>query len=240
MKLADLQFLHCFIHLTFWSVSWTWIRWEIGEFFECCIQLKESCMIWSQLTVKQGWEERKVVWSKGRHTFQGIEEMAISYRRECYSKWVPQKDESSSSEESEEDVEKAKTVMQSLSSIHTLMRQVSKVNTSRIQELRRRTRRKLEMSDWESEEDDEAQFECSSSRSRTCSCIKVFISRKSSADPKPAIGGKGLSDYGVRGRQQKTEVKETLDRAKRLLALRTIQTMRRPNDERQRKTFKNF
>ena len=199
-------------------------------------------MIWWVHTVhsRTGLTRKESGLIRGRHTFQGIKEMAISYRRECYSKWMPQKNESSSSEESEEDEKKAKTVMKSLSSIHSLMRQVSKVNTSRIQELRRRTRRKLEMSDWESEEDDDAHFECSSSRSHTCSCIKVFISRKSSAAPKPATGDKKSSDYGVRGRQQKPEVKESLDRAKKLLALRTIQTMRKPTDEKQRRIFKNF
>ena len=166
--------------------------------------------------------------------------MAISYRRECYSKWMPQKNASSSSEDSEEEEEDAKTVMKSLSSIHSLMRQVTKVNTTRIQELRGRTRRKLDMSEWESEEDDDGQFECSSSRSHTCSCIKVFISRKASADAKTATGEKSSPDYGVRARQQKPEVKETLDRAKKLLALRTIQAMRRPNNEKQKRIFKNF
>ena len=167
--------------------------------------------------------------------------MAISYRRECYSKWMPPKNESSSSDDSEEEDEETKTVMKSLSSIHSLMRQVTKVNTTRIQELRRRRRRKLEIiGHWESEEEDEAKFVCSSSRSHTCSCIKVFISRKSSAAPKPATGDKKSSDYGVRGRQQKPEVKETLDRAKKLLALRTIQTMRKPTEEKQRRIFKNF
>ena len=33
--------------------------------------------------------------------------MAISYRRECYSKWIPQKIESSSSEDGEEEEEEA-------------------------------------------------------------------------------------------------------------------------------------
>ena len=158
--------------------------------------------------------------------------MAISYRRECYSKWMPPKNESSSSDDSEEEDEEAKTVMKSLSSIHSLMRQVTKVNTTRIQELRRRRRRKLEIiSNWESEEEDEAKFVCSSSRAHTCSCIKVFISRKSSPDAK--TGEKSSTDYGARARQQKPEVKETLDRAKKLLALRTIQAMRRLNNEKQ-------
>ena len=164
--------------------------------------------------------------------------MAISYRRECYSKWIPPQKESSSSEDSEVEEEEAKTVMKSISSIHSLMRQVTKVNTK---ELRRRTRRKLDLiseQQWgESEEDDK--FECSSSRSHTCSCIKVFISSKYSPDAK--TGEKSsVSDFGVRVRQQKPEVKETLDRAKKLLTLRTVQAMRRPNDEKQQKIFKNF
>lgn len=186
---------------------------------------KESCMT----TVSQSTRI-----DKKRNTFQGRKEkMAISYRRECYSKWIPQKIESSSSEDGEEEEEEAKTVMKSLSSIHSLMRQVTKVNTTRIQELRRRTRRKLEIKS-ESEEE----FECSSSRSQTCSCIKVFISRKSSPDAKTATGEKISSDFGARARQQKPEVKETLDRAKKLLTLRTSQTMRKPNDEKQRRIFK--
>ena len=186
---------------------------------------KESCMT----TVSQSTRI-----DKKENTFQGRKEkMAISYRRECYSKWIPQKIESSSSEDGEEEEEEAKTVIKSLSSIHSLMRQVTKVNTTRIQELRRRTRRKLEIKS-ESEEE----FECSSSRSQTCSCIKVFISRKSSPDAKTATGEKISSDFGARARQQKPEVKETLDRAKKLLTLRTSQTMRKPNDEKQRRIFK--
>ena len=80
--------------------------------------------------------------------------MAISYRRECYSKWMPQRNESSSSEGSEEEEEEEgqKTVMQSLSSIYSLLVLVSKVNTDRILEIRR-ARRKLD-NDWESEEED--------------------------------------------------------------------------------------
>ena len=187
--------------------------------------------------VKQDWQE-----SDSCYAFQERKEkMAISYRRECYSKWIPPIKESSSSEDSEVEEEEAKTVMKSLSSIQSLMRQVTKVNTTRTQELRRRTRRKLDLisdKQWgESEEDDK--FECSSSKSHTCSCIKVFISRKSSPDAK--TGEKSsASDYGARARHQKPEVKETLDRAKKLLNLRTVQAMRRPSDEKQQKIFKNF
>ena len=170
-------------------------------------------------------------------TESGVTEMALSYRRECYSKWTPQRDESSPSDDSEEEEkEEAKTVMKGLSSIHSLMRQVTKLNTSCIQELRR-SKWKLER-DWESGEDDE--FECSSSKSRTCSCIKVFISRKDSAAFDPKTGEKSSApDCGIRARAQKPEVKETLDRAKKMLELRTIQAMRRPN-EKQKRIFKNF
>ena len=150
--------------------------------------------------------------------------MAISYRRECYSKWMPQRNESSSSEGSEEEEEEEgqKTVMQSLSSIYSLLVLVSKVNTDRILEIRR-ARRKLD-NDWESEEEDHnTPFECITSKSNTCSCIKVYISPKSGVGAKTVNSERSTTER--KAMQQGPEAKETLDRARKSLALNA---MRRP------------
>ena len=153
--------------------------------------------------------------------------MSISYRRECYStNRLPTKYDTDSSEESLAELESLTTIKKGLFPMLLLLKKIIEVNLKKILEWRKNN---IE----ESEEEIHSETECSSSK--TCYCIKVYISSKVSSlmiyESNPANSGQNGSSLGPCHKPER--VVTTMRMAK------TMRTSRRP-DRRLLNTYKTL
>ena len=153
--------------------------------------------------------------------------MSISYRRECYStNRLPTKYDTDSSEESLAELESLTTIKKGLFPMLLLLKKIIEVNLKKILEWRKNN---IE----ESDEEIHSETECSSSK--TCYCIKVYISNKVSStmiyESNSANSGQNGSSFGPCHKPER--VVTTMRMAK------TMRTSRRP-DRRLLNTYKTL
>ena len=131
--------------------------------------------------------------------------MAISFRRECYSKWTPPEKENETETSDENASESGKTIKKGLMCVFMTMKCISQVNVKAIEEFKKRM-------NYESDEESESDSECGASN--TCTCIKVYVTRRNT---------KGVENRG--GKFQRKQQNPNPERSWKLLALRTKRTV---------------
>ena len=167
--------------------------------------------------------------------------MAISYRRECYStNRLPTKYDTDSSEESLAELESLTTIKKGLFPMLLLLKKIIEVNLKKILEW---IKNNIE----ESEEEIHSELETECSSSKTCYCIKVYISSKVSStviyESSPANSEQNGSSFGACHKPERVvttmgmaTTMRTSRRPDRRL-LNTYKTLKRAQSRRQSVTF---